>query len=293
MLKHERGTRLGEDIEELHDMRVATRRMRAAFGVFGNGFSKKKTKPLLSGLKGTGRALGPVRDLDVFMEKLQHHRQSLPQSDEPDGLQTLLNIWETKRTEARKQMLAYLDRKKYGKFKRNFLEFVETEGLGAKPIPQEIPPVPYQLRHIVPGLIYTAYDEVRAYETVLDNAPIETLHQLRITFKRLRYTFEFLQEILGDGKEMVIEEIKAMQDHLGDLNDADVASTILQDFLLEWENHQLHLPLSERQSPVQIIDYLNIQINKRHHLVTTFPEVWEHFNRPEFRKNLARAISIL
>ena len=47
----ELGTRLGEDIEALHDMRVATRRMRAAFRVFGEHFEPKAVAPYLKGLK--------------------------------------------------------------------------------------------------------------------------------------------------------------------------------------------------------------------------------------------------
>ncbi|RME98401.1 MAG: CHAD domain-containing protein, partial [Chloroflexi bacterium] len=292
MLDKEAGTRAGEDIEELHDMRVATRRMRAAFNLFGPAYSAKAVKPLLAGLRATGKALGPVRDLDVFMEKLQNYQHSLAGYEKED-FAIFLDVWKVRRDAARKKMLAYLDSKEYRKFKKRLYKFVTTEGLGAKPIPQRVPPVPYQLRHIVPGLIYSAYDQVRAYETVLDNAPIDTLHELRITFKGLRYTLEFMQEILYDGKEMVIKEVKAMQDHLGDMNDADVAAAILRDFLADWETHQLHLPLAQRQSPAPIVAYLNAQLNQRHRLLTTFPKAWAHFNRPEFRANLAKAISML
>ena len=292
MLENEAGTRAGEDIEKLHDMRVATRRMRAAFNLFGSGYSTKKVKPLLAGLRATGKALGPVRDLDVFMEKLQKYQNSLAGYEKEDFV-IFLDVWKIRRKAARKKMLAYLDSKEYRRFKKRLYKFVTTEGMCAKPIPQRVPPVPYQLRHIVPGLIYSAYDQVRAYETVLDSAPIDTLHELRITFKGLRYTLEFMREILHDGKEMVISEVKAMQDHLGDMNDADVAAAILRDFLADWETHQLHLPLSERQSPAPIVAYLNAQLNQRHRLLTTFPKVWENFNRPEFRANLAKAISML
>jgi hypothetical protein len=68
MLSHEKGTLLGEDIEELHDMRVATRRMRAAFDVFGQYLKPKAVKKHLKRLRTAGRMLGRVRDLDVFME---------------------------------------------------------------------------------------------------------------------------------------------------------------------------------------------------------------------------------
>ena len=71
VLDHEAGTRLGEDIEELHDIRVATRRLRAAFEVFEGVFKPKALKNSPEGLRSTGRTLGQVRDLDVFMEKAQ------------------------------------------------------------------------------------------------------------------------------------------------------------------------------------------------------------------------------
>ncbi len=291
MLKHEPGTRLGEDIEELHDMRVATRRMRAAFNIFGSAFSKKKIKSLQRGLQATARALGRVRDLDVFMEKLQHYQQSLPE-EEHVGLEPLLETWRKKGQPAREQMLVYLDSKEYVQFKQNMLEFVKTEGLGAKPVPTGVP-VPYQLRHIVPRLIYERYEAVCAYETVLDNASLETLHQLRLTFKEFRYTLEYFREILGPEREMVIKEVKVMQDYLGDLNDADVAGGILRDFLADWEEHQLHRPLSERQSPVQVVAYLNSKLEERHQLIVNFPQTWARFNRPEFRRNLALAVAAL
>ncbi|MEJ2757266.1 MAG: CYTH domain-containing protein, partial [Anaerolineales bacterium] len=57
MLYHEPGTRLGEDAEALHDMRVATRRMRAAFRLFGDYFDPQVMAPLVKGLKRTGRSL--------------------------------------------------------------------------------------------------------------------------------------------------------------------------------------------------------------------------------------------
>ena len=292
MLKHEAGTRLGADIEELHDMRVATRRMRAAFRVFRQGFLKKTIAPLLVGLKETGRALGPMRDLDVFMEKLRDYQQSLPEAEQA-GLAPMLEIWQTKRDKARKEMLTYLDSKKYLKFKRNFLKFVKTKGMGAKAISYTLPPVPYQLRHVGPRLIYYYYEEVRAYETILDKAPIETLHQLRITFKGLRYTLEYLNEILGDEAKQVIAEVKTIQDHLGDMNDADVAVVLLRGFLEDWEAQQLHLPWTERQNPTQIVNYLNANLDKRHRLLVTFPEAWARFNHHDVRQNLAKAISVL
>jgi CHAD domain-containing protein/adenylate cyclase class IV len=291
MLKHEPGTRLGEDIEELHVMRVATRRMRAAFDVFGDVYSKKKLKPLRRGLKATGRALGRVRDLDVFIEKMGHYQQSLLEEERP-GVEPLLETWRDKREAARQEMLVYLDSKGYSVFKQNMLEFLETEGFAAKPVAVNVAE-PYQLRHIVPRLVYTRYEAMRAFDNVLESASLETLHSLRLAFKAFRYTLEFFQELLGTEVKMVIDEVKAMQDHLGNLNDANVASDISRDYLANWEEHQLHLPLVERRSPTQMVSYLTSKLDERHRLLVTFPEKWAHFNRAELRRNLALAVAAL
>jgi len=291
MLKHEPGTRQGEDIGALHDMRVAVRRRRAAFEVFGDAYSRKKLKVLQQGLRATGRALGPVRDLDVFIEKMQQYQQSLPEEKQA-GVEPQLELWRTLREPARQELRAYLDSKSYLAFAQAMLEFVKTEGLAAKPVSPDIPE-PYQLRHIVPRLVYTRYEAVRAYENVLDNASLETLHSLRLACKALRYSLEFFQEILGKETQMVIDEIKAIQDHLGDLNDANVASSMTQDYLGSWEDQQLHLPLTERQSPTQMINYLTARLEERHQLLVTLPEKWAHFKRSEVRRNLALAVAVL
>ncbi|MCB0166331.1 MAG: CHAD domain-containing protein [Anaerolineae bacterium] len=292
MLNHEPGTRLGEDIEELHDMRVATRRMRAAFQVFGDSYTKKSALPLLKGLKKTGRALGPVRDLDVFIEKLHHYQATIAESEQAK-LKPLLDMLQTQRDKARQTMMDHLDSRDYRRFKKLFGKFVITAGMGAKPVKLGDNPEPDQLRHVGPMLIYDTYAEVRAYETVLDGAPISTLHQLRITCKRLRYTLECLEEVLGPEAGRVIAETKIMQDHLGDLNDAEVAAGIINKFLKGFAAQQEQLPLEEQQSPEQIEAYLRAKQNERHELLVSFSAAWDRFNRREFRKMLAQSVSVL
>ena len=65
----EPGTRLGEDIEELHDMRVATRRLRAALALFSTVLPVR-AQTFREELGWLGRVLGAVRDLDVQLDGL-------------------------------------------------------------------------------------------------------------------------------------------------------------------------------------------------------------------------------
>ena len=288
MLQHEPGTRLGEDIEELHDMRVATRRMRSAFRVFAPYFDPDALRPFLKGLRRTGRALGSVRDLDVFMEKAQHYLLAQPPGDEHSDLEPLLEAWQEQREVARIEMLAYLDSKRYQRFVQKIGQFLFTEGAGALSPPLDRP-VPRQVYQVVPVLVYTRYEVIRGYETVIENAPLEMLHALRIDCKRFRYGLEFFREVLGAEAEEVIKEVVTVQDHLGDLNDADVACRLLIEFLDQWSKRERR----ERIDISGVTRYLVTKQNELRLLVDSFPETWGHLNRPEVRQQLALAVSAL
>ena len=292
LLSHEAGTRQGEDIEALHDMRVATRRLRASLQVFEEAFEPGALKPFRRGLQAVGRALGAVRDLDVFMEKAQQYVQALPE-ERRDGLNPLLDHWKAEREAARAEMLKVLDSEAYAEFKRKFNIFLHTPGAGARPIPTG-QPSPQTVAEIAPVLIYSRLAEARAFAPFLKEAPIELLHMLRIEFKKLRYTVEYFEEVLGKQARYVINELKLLQDHLGDLNDAQVATQILRQFIDEWESQQAALPIHERQNIEEVVNYLAFRHAERHRLMAAFQETWrQHFGRAGFRRALAQAVSVL
>jgi CHAD domain-containing protein len=291
MLEHEAGTRRGEDIEDLHDMRVATRRMRVAFEIFKPFFKPKAIKHHLQGLRATGRALGRVRDLDVLMEKAGRYIETLPEADRP-GMEPLLAAWRGERARRRDKMLSHLEGTAYQQFKLDFNDFISTPGAGARQS-ATTSPRPDLVQYAAPVLIYTNLGAVRAYEPVLPNATIEQLHALRIEFKKLRYIFEFFREVLGRQSGEVIKTLKAVQDHLGDLNDANVACQVLREFLTRWEERQALVPLYERQNPQPIVTYLAAKHAERHKLMVTFPQTWAQFNSPEFMDKVALSVSVL
>jgi CHAD domain-containing protein len=291
MLSHEEGTRLGVDPEELHDMRVATRRLRAAMDVFGDAFSKRVIKTHLKGLRAIGRALGKVRDLDVFIEKALQYQESHPSSSGED-LEPLVACWGEQRDASRVELIAHLDSHDYAIFKEKFNHFVQTPGKGRR-APQDTSLAEATVRSAAPLLIYTRLSAVQSYGPRLDSATLDELHALRIEFKKLRYTVEFFKEALGEEAKAAISVLKKMQDHLGELNDARVAFSMIGDFLAGWESRQTGLPLAQRSDPKAIADYLSATLSERHHLLVTFPEAWEQFTGPDFRRSLALSIAAL
>lgn len=291
MIRNEQATRLGEDIEGLHDMRVATRRMRSAFDVFAQAFKPKQLKKHLQGLRATGKRLGRVRDMDVLIEKLTAYADSLPEDQKP-GLDPLLSAWGQERELGRQDLLTYLDSPEYSQFKTEFNHFVQTPGEGVKKL-STASPQPDNVYQVVPVLIYERLASVRAYDSLLPRASDTQLHALRIEFKKLRYAVEYFREVLGDEAASVIQDLKIMQDRLGDFHDAVVACELITGLLRDWEKSQLHRTLSERQNPEQIVNYLAHLHSERHRLLISMPEAWSYFIRPEFRSNLSRAVSIL
>ena len=298
MLNNEKGTIDGKDIEALHDMRVATRRMRAAFDVFQDEFNPKYIKPIVNGLRNTGRSLGKVRDLDVFMEKADRYLNSLPE-EKRSGLNPLLDIWHNQRFEKRNSMIAYLESAAYKKFLADFQYFLQIPDAGTRKKSSKLTSdnasilIPNKVKFSVPLLIYTRLAHVDAYDSQLQNASLSQFHALRIELKRLRYSIEFFSEVLGLEAGSVINLIKLLQDHLGDLNDADVACNLLSKILTNWENLHNETLLIDRPNPEPVIAYLAYRADERHQLLVTFPNVWGKFNNPEVRRKLALAIANL
>ncbi len=298
MIYHEPGTRLGEDIEALHDMRVATRRMRAAFRVFGPYYKPKAVAAYGKGLKRTGRALGPVRDLDVFRAKTHAYLSTLPESQQGD-LNRFLAVLQAHRESARQIMNAYLDSARYARFRERFGQFVETQGMGTwSVLLKGGEPRPHRVRHVAPMIIYQRLATVRAYDewVSIPDPPPERLHALRIACKRLRYTLEFFREVLGPDTGALIKSIVTIQDHLGNLQDGIVARALLEDFLDRGTWGSNTGPGEQITTPADVHGvqaYLAARQHEMEHLLETFPEVWQPVHEREFSQKIAQAVADL
>ncbi|MGH9092925.1 MAG: CHAD domain-containing protein, partial [Acidimicrobiales bacterium] len=109
LLAREPGTRLGEDIEELHDMRVASRRLRAAFDLFADALPVR-AQAMRGELRWVAGVLGRVRDLDVQIERLAEMEAWAPGGEgDRSPLAELRVLLEAQRAAARRDLVAALD----------------------------------------------------------------------------------------------------------------------------------------------------------------------------------------
>ncbi len=283
MLDREPGVRSGIDIEDVHKMRVATRRQRAAWRVFGEAYRQGRTKAYREGLRDIARRLGAVRDLDVQLEATDHYREDLPRTEQR-ALEPLIAAWRQHRDDARDLLTRELDSPRYGRFIDDYLDFVRTDGAAVAPIGAT---QPHRVRDTAPSRIWAAYEQVRSYEPVLRWADVPTLHELRIAGKWLRYSMEFVAEPLGDDALPLIAKVTALQDHLGLMNDADVSASMARTFLVE---HAEHLSQVEGAA---IGRYLVDREREVARLRRAIGVPWRSIAGPGFRRSLGRVVASL
>jgi CHAD domain-containing protein len=284
MQYREAGTRSGLDAEDLHDMRVATRRLRAAWRVFEGAYKAGKTKKIRRHLESIADRLGVVRDLDVLIAGLHEYRLSLDDEHRP-GLEPLLTLWQRQRDKARDALVAELDSESYSAFIKEMAEFLEA---GANAAANVIPPTsPHRVRDRAASQIWAAYEAVRAYEPLLSWADMETLHELRIASKWLRYTLEFFNETLGRDGGLLLGRVTAVQDHLGSLHDADAAAKLARDLLVAKAAELTKLEADT------IGAYLRTREREVARLRHTFRPLWRAISGAPFRRALGRAAAAL
>jgi CHAD domain-containing protein/adenylate cyclase class IV len=283
MLAQEPGTRDGNDPEDLHKMRVATRRMRAAWRVFGEGFQKVRTKRHRRRLREVAGRLGAVRDLDVLIEAGEAYLATQSHTEQRAAA-PLFEAWREQRDDARILLVRELESDAYRRWVDDFRDFVRNEGAGAAAV---IPTAPHRIRDRAASQIWTAYEQIRAYEPVLRWADVATLHELRIAGKWLRYTLEFVRECLGPDAAGLIARVTAMQDHLGLMHDADVAASMTRAFLVERSGR-----LSEAETAA-IGRYLMDREREVARLRRTVGPVWRGVGGLAFRRGLGRAVAVL
>lgn len=221
-LANEGSTRWGDDIEGLHDMRVAARRLRAAMSAF-RPYLPPATERHRMELGWIAAALGEVRDLDVQIERMAEWRGSLPDSN-GHALDSVEAIFVGRRNAARKRMLRALDSRRYDVFVDRFARFLRAGpprsfAHGAMPIGE-----------VAPLVVGKRYRQFRKQgDKITPASPPHEYHELRILGKKLRYALEFVAPVYGEPLLEFSRGVTAIQDILGLHQDADVAVGMLEE----------------------------------------------------------------
>lgn len=124
MLSYREGTLLGEDIEQLHDMRVSSRRLRSALDAFAGVFPPRSFRRNLAVVKAVTDTLGQARDLDVQIDAFTAMRDQVP-PDELPGIDGMIRDLRAQRLAETPQIAELFARLDAERFPKRFERWVE------------------------------------------------------------------------------------------------------------------------------------------------------------------------
>jgi len=286
------GVRQAEDIEFVHRMRVASRRLRSALPQFESCFPKKPYKDWVKQIRKITQALGAARDTDVQIQALE---QAAAEANDPTcqpGLRRMLLRLNQRRTAQQVDVLEALDHLQAS----GALEELEKRL------------APFLARQDLVYL-YTPYVYLRGYEAIASHLHdfleyeqyifqpecVEELHAMRIAAKRLRYTMEIFAPIYPGELKSGLQVVRKMQELLGEIHDSDVWGILLPEFLQQ--EHNLIVQFYGRARGYQrIVPGIQYLIDNRRHrreqMYLEFISTWQKSGQPDTWKSLLASIQI-
>lgn len=213
LLAHDPGARLGDDPENLHQHRVAARRTRAFLRAARAYLDPEWSRPLSEALERLGEATGPVRDLDVVLQRLRREVERLDETDEA-AKALILGRLEEEREHGRRRLLEALESRDY-RFALARLRVPPRLAEGVDDVPLE-------------SLAKKEFRRLAKLVERLGKRPDEeSIHRLRIAIKRARYAAE-LAAPKGGARKRFLADARVLQDLLGEHQDAVVAERRLR-----------------------------------------------------------------
>ena len=213
--RHDPAVRVGSDPEDLHKLRVAVRRSRAALREAHALLGDEPGRTLRDELKWLGGRLGPARDLDVLTARL---RREVADLDGPDAVPAgkIVGQLEQQRQAAQQDLLETLESERYASL---------LALLGVVVAAPPVAPSDISLNRLTRREFRRLKRQVEALGPSASN---DALHRTRIQAKRLRYATELSSQLLGKKGDDVVSAAKAFQDVVGAHQDAVVAEEYIR-----------------------------------------------------------------
>jgi CHAD domain-containing protein len=222
------GVQKGRDIEAVHRMRVASRRLRTALRLFEECWPPRHGKTWQREIRRVTRSLGDARDADVQILFVEGELRKCRDAKFPRGLNRLLLRLRQRRSDLQSRVVKRIARLAGG----GVIEQMERDlsPLAGDPGKPHTPSRTLGVR--AEGLIQARLEELLAYEPfVARPACAVELHRMRIAAKRLRYCLEVFDPIYSGRLLGTITALKQIQDLLGLIHDCDVWQELLPRFL--------------------------------------------------------------
>jgi CHAD domain-containing protein len=217
------GAKTTEDIEVLHDMRVASRRLRETFKLFGLFYPAKKLKKASSKVKKITRLLGMPREMDVNVSLLQAYKTKISPPVQATH-EYLLEIFEFEQTSLRGKMLKAFDKIDLKALESELVMFSQTALQKSKPPHLLVGSHPDLEADAffkqTPALMYEKATPLLSFQSSSVTPPNDgKLHRLRIELKKFRYVLEICDPLHEGRFKKAIGLAKELQEILGKIHD--------------------------------------------------------------------------
>ncbi|TMM18450.1 MAG: CHAD domain-containing protein [Actinobacteria bacterium] len=221
LVTHDPGVRLDEDPEEVHQARVATRRLRSDLRTFRSLVDPEWAESLRRELGWLADPLGEVRDADVLLARLRAETGRLPAEDRR-AVDTLVERLTTSRAKSLGRLFEALDSTRYVSLLDALVDGVAK--------PRLAPDAEQPAEDVAPAVVGKAWRKLRKAVSGLGPEPPDAeLHRIRIKAKRCRYAAEAVVGVEGKPAKRFANAVAGLQDVLGRLQDAVVATAWLRD----------------------------------------------------------------
>lgn len=220
------GTLIGDDIEYVHRMRVASRRLRNALGVFNEYLPGHYADKWRGEMKGITKALGNARDLDIQIQLIKEKKQEILNKKLKPGYERLLLRLTQRRTKAQEKVVTTIHSLQENQTLEEMKQLLQEENLEVN---QRYTPELYPIAH--KAIINTLDTFLSFQEDIQTPNNVDKLHAMRIAGKHFRYTMEIFNPLYQEALTPFIEIMKEIQDQLGEIHDCDVWITWLPEFI--------------------------------------------------------------
>ncbi len=283
MAQTEQGCIDNIDSEFLHDFRVAVRRTRAGLSQIKQVFPKQSMGQFIEFFSWLGHITSGVRDIDVYLLNYESYKNSLPEAYRED-LEPLQQLLLSKQRRAYEQLARHLTGSVYQDGIEEWRDFLETPiELYEMDIAASLP-----IKHYADQRLWKVYKRLlREAGNIDPQSPVEALHGLRKTAKKLRYLMEFFQTLYsGTRIKLLLKALKTIQEVLGRIQDLEVQKLALKRF--REELRKLNTP----EQTLLAIDALINELDRRKNAARfTYTESYEVFsqkkNQQAFRELFA------
>jgi CHAD domain-containing protein len=291
------GVRMGQDIEYIHRMRVASRRLRSALPIFAGCFPARKILTWTREVRKITRALGMARDTDVQIDLVKQVLSSLPAANMQNGLRRVLLRLSQQRSKLQSKVLLAVDELTgSGILVGMTSQFNETLAQFPDPLPNT-----RSLYQLGFDSLDQHLDEFLAYEPhIYFPERAAELHAMRIAAKRLRYEMEIFAPLYPEELRSYLQAIRKAQDTLGNVHDCDVWAISLPQFMEKERRRILNFygsqqPFNRLTPGIQFFEQNRLAARKEQYDI--FLEDWLSWKTrglwEEFRSVIRRPLSMV